>query len=80
MTEQLALQQKLHNPTRRSDESFEDYKKRRKDSNELVKFIQRGRHIFQSVVFTPAEDKDGNPIMKRTAHTYRRPVEDWVLA
>lgn len=43
--EQLALQQKLHNPVRQENESFEDYKKRRKDSNELNKLIKRGRFI-----------------------------------
>ena len=42
MMEQLALQQKLHNPVRQADETREVYQQRRKSSNELNKLAKRG--------------------------------------
>ena len=73
MTEQLALQQKLHNPVRRTDESFDDYKNRRKASRELNKLASLGRMFHTSEWYTEEKDKDGEPFLKRHYKTYVKP-------
>jgi hypothetical protein len=69
MTEQIALQQKLHNPERRTDESYEDYVKRRKDSRELNKLIKRGRLFWESRRVT-FHEVDGKTVPKVWTKTY----------
>jgi hypothetical protein len=73
MTEQLALQQKLHTPERLANESYEDYKKRRKDSKELNKLAAFGKPFHISEFFTEETGKDGQPFLKRHTHTYVKP-------
>lgn len=69
MTEQTALQQRLHNPVRRTDESYVDYVKRRKDSKELNKLIKRGRLFWESRKIT-FHEIDGKQVPKVWTKTY----------
>ena len=75
MTEQLALQQKLHNPVRLTDESFEDYKQRRKSSHALNKLARGGRLFHASVWHTEEVDKEGKPFFKRHYKTFVKQKE-----
>jgi len=75
MTEQIALQQKLHNPVRLANESYEDYVKRRRDSRELNKLARGGRLFHASVWHTEEVDKDGKPYFKRHHKTFIKPKE-----
>lgn len=75
MTEQLALQQKLHTPERLANESYGAYIKRRKDSRELNKLIKRGRLFHASVWHTEEVDKEGKPFLKRHHRTFVKSKE-----
>ena len=58
---------------RKDGESFEDYKKRRKEAAEDLKARLKGRRVFQSNVFTMEKDPDtGEEKLKRTGQTFVR--------
>lgn len=74
--EQIALQQKLHNPVRQADETFEVYQQRRHSSNELNKLSRKGRLVHRSVWYTQGQDKEGNLVPIRHHKTFVKPKDN----
>ncbi|CAB4132758.1 hypothetical protein UFOVP249_10 [uncultured Caudovirales phage] len=69
---QLALQQKLHNPVRQANESFEVYQQRRKSSHELNKLAAKGRLWHRSLWFTTVTNNDGSTSTRRHHSTFKK--------
>ena len=72
--EQIALQQKLHNPVRQADESFEVYQQRRKSSHNLNKLAAKGRLWHRSLWFTTTTKDDGTTVTHRHHSTFKKEI------
>jgi hypothetical protein len=66
--------QKLMQPQRLTEESFEDYQLRRRTAHQYNQVAAKGKYLHVSKWFTPSKDKNGNDTISVHHSTYVKPL------